>query len=407
MVEFKLPDVGEGMHEGEIINWFIEEGDEVKQDDPVLEVQTDKVNAELTAPTGGTIQKIFYPVGEVVEVGSVLFTIGDGAEKEAAPAQNETAPEQKAASAPAPAAPPVPDIGRALATPFVRQMARDENIDLEQVSGTGPAGRVTEADLRQYKEAPAEDKAPAPQQETPFSPVSGEKEKRIPMSGVRRAIANHMQKAVASIPHVTHTDELDMEELRTLRRRIQETLGESDVKMTFLPFFIKAVAVALREFEMLNASLDETADEIVLKKEYHIGIAADTPQGLLVPVIHHADQKTLTEIAREVRALAEAARNGTVTPQQMRGSTFTISNMGPIGSTTATPIINHPEAAILALHKMEPKMVVRDWEGVIRHCMNMSLSFDHRLIDGSTAVRFTNRIKQLIEQPNLLMLEMR
>ena len=405
MVEFKLPDVGEGMHEGEIIQWFIEEGDLVNQDDPVLEVQTDKVNAELTAPAGGKVTKIYYPIGEVVQVGSLLFTIDgehvDGGSVEEDNSLGTSTVESKERA--------IPSTGshlqnrHALATPFVRQKAREMGVDLEEVSGTGPAGRVTEQDLQLYNSQPTS---------ANITPANTDREhdtreKRVPLKGIRRAIAEQMTKSVNAIPHVTHTEELEMDTLHYLRQEWNQLLKEQGEKVTYLPFIVKSVAVALREFEIINASLDDEKQEIILHRSYHIGIAADTSEGLLVPVIHDADKKTILEISTEIRRLADAARNGKLKAADMKGSTFTISNMGPIGSTTATPIINHPEAAILALHKMEPKMVVRNWEGVVRYMMNISLSFDHRLIDGSTAVKFTNRLKELLENPTFLLLELR
>lgn len=302
---------------------------------------------------------------------------------------------------------------RALATPFVRQMAREMSIDLEKVTGTGPAGRVTEADLIQYaegKQAPSNTSTPVVQDQAmpkKKEPKPAEEEERIPLKGIRKKIAEHMMKSVSIIPHVTHVDELEMDAVKKLRDELKVYADEKNIKLTYLPFFIKAIVNALKEFKTLNASIDDKTNEIVLKNYYHIGIATDTKDGLIVPVIKHADQKTILELAAEISQLASQAREGKLTLDQISGSTFTISNVGPIGGLHATPIINHPEVAILALHKMEPRMVVRDWEGVIRLMMNMSLSFDHRLIDGVTAVRFTNRIKELLENPNLLFVEMR
>ena len=401
MVEFKLPDVGEGMHEGEITRWLVKEGDFVTRDQPVVEVQTDKVNAELTSPATGVLSKMFFSVGDTVEVGSTLYVI-----------QPEGEEEKKTAAVP----PAAPRQARALATPYVRQMAREMSIDLEDVVGTGPAGRVMESDLIQYAErkkagptlANRPKEPEAKREAASVKPVLlGEAEERIPLKGIRKKIAEHLTKSATIIPHVTHVDELEMDALKEWRDRIKDYADRKNIKLTFLPFFIKAIVIALKEFPTLNASIDDETNEIVLKHYYHIGIATDTEDGLIVPVIKHADQKTILELAAEISQLASLAREGRLTLDQISGGTFTISNVGPIGGLQATPIINHPEVAILALHKMEPRMVVRDWEGVIRLMMNMSLSFDHRLIDGVTAVRFTNRIKELLENPNLLFAEMR
>jgi 2-oxoisovalerate dehydrogenase E2 component (dihydrolipoyl transacylase) len=418
MMEFKLPDVGEGMHEGEIIQWLIKEGDAVKQDQPIVEVQTDKVNAELTAPAAGVVKKIFFSVGDIVEVGTTIFTIQE--ENDASVADTNISEEENQVGQSGDVKVNAEHITtkhhhqavRALATPFVRQMAREMKIDIEKVKGSGPAGRITESDLKQFKENDSFTRENAKQHDDKtgqeVAPVMGnEREERIPLKGIRKKIAEHMVKSVSTIPHVTHVDELEMDRLKEFKNQLKEYSDDKDIKLTFLPFFVKAIVIALKEFKTLNASIDERTNEIILKNYYHIGIATNTNEGLIVPVIKHADQKTIFQLADEIRQLAAQAREGKLSIDQITGSTFTISNVGPIGGMHATPIINYPEAAILALHKMEHRMVVRDLEGVIRLMMNMSLSFDHRLIDGVTAVLFTNKIKELLENPIRLVVEMR
>ncbi|RXT08808.1 dihydrolipoamide acetyltransferase family protein [Ammoniphilus sp. CFH 90114] len=420
MVEFKLPDVGEGMHEGEISKWLVKEGDQVKQDQPLLEVQTDKVNAELTSPVSGLIKKIMFAEGETAHVGQTLVVIDNGSASEVAATALMSKPEEvveqtQERSKVRPSA----LFDRALATPYVRQLARELKIDIELVSGSGPVGRVTEEDLRAFlangqvqskvEKEIVTPPAVAVDKKKPSSAVTLEEkqmEERIALKGVRKKIAEHLVKSVSIIPHVTHVDELEMDSLKALREKWKAVAEERGVKLTFLPFFIKALVIALKEFKTLNASIDDSTQEIVLKNYYHIGIATDTKDGLIVPVLKNADKKTIYQLAEEISELALRAREGKLTLDEITGGTFTISNVGPIGGLYATPIINHPEVAILGLHKMEPRMVVRDWEGVIRLMMHMSLSFDHRLIDGVTAVRFTNRIKQLLENPDLLMMEM-
>ncbi|WP_285767703.1 dihydrolipoamide acetyltransferase family protein [Peribacillus sp. SI8-4] len=425
MIEFKLPDVGEGMHEGEIIQWLIKEGDAVTQDQPIVEVQTDKVNAELTAPITGVVKTILFSAGDTVEVGTTIFTIQEEGELPS----KEPASDERDRSQLQPcdeeggdrlASPWPPEAGRALATPFVRQMAREMKIDLQLVMGTGPAGRIIESDLLQFAQSNSDlrehpvhsndrilrKREPEKKVNQPTSAETG-MEERIRLKGIRKKIAEHMVKSVSTIPHVTHVDELEMEALKELKDQLKAYSEDKEIKLTFLPFFVKAIVIALKEFKTLNASIDETTNEIILKHYYHIGIATNTSEGLIVPVIKHADQKTIFQLADEIRQLATEAREGKLSLEQITGSTFTISNVGPIGGVHATPIINYPEAAILALHKMEPRMVVRDLEGVIRLMMNMSLSFDHRLIDGVTAVQFTNRIKELLENPIRLVVEMR
>ncbi|CAK6471178.1 dihydrolipoamide acetyltransferase family protein [Peribacillus castrilensis] len=418
MMEFKLPDVGEGMHEGEIIQWLIKEGDAVKQDQPIVEVQTDKVNAELTAPAAGVVKKIFFSVGDIVEVGTTIFTIqeeNDVSVPDTGISEEENQVGQSGdvnVNVNAQHITTKHQAVRALATPFVRQMAREMKIDIEKVKGSGPAGRITESDLKQFKENDSFSREKAKQHDDKtgqeMAPIMGnEREERIPLKGIRKKIAEHMVKSVSTIPHVTHVDELEMDRLKEFKNQLKEYSDDKDIKLTFLPFFVKAIVIALKEFKTLNASIDERTNEIILKNYYHIGIATNTNEGLIVPVIKHADQKTIFQLADEIRQLAAQAREGKLSIDQITGSTFTISNVGPIGGMHATPIINYPEAAILALHKMEHRMVVRDLEGVIRLMMNMSLSFDHRLIDGVTAVQFTNKIKELLENPIRLVVEMR
>lgn len=418
MMEFKLPDVGEGMHEGEIIQWLIKEGDAVKQDQPIVEVQTDKVNAELTAPAAGVVKKIFFSVGDIVEVGTTIFTIQEEngvSVPDTAISEEENQVGQSRdvnVNAEHITAKHHHQAVRALATPFVRQMAREMKIDIEKVIGSGPAGRITESDLKQFKENDSFTRENAKQHDDKtgqeLAPIMGnEREERIPLKGIRKKIAEHMVKSVSTIPHVTHVDELEMDRLKEFKNQLKEYSDDKDIKLTFLPFFVKAIVIALKEFKTLNASIDERTNEIILKNYYHIGIATNTNEGLIVPVIKHADQKTIFQLADEIRQMATQAREGKLSIDQITGSTFTISNVGPIGGMHATPIINYPEAAILALHKMEHRMVVRDLEGVIRLMMNMSLSFDHRLIDGVTAVQFTNKIKELLENPIRLVVEMR
>ncbi|WP_409178885.1 dihydrolipoamide acetyltransferase family protein [Brevibacillus fortis] len=422
MVEFKLPDVGEGMHEGEIVKVLVRTGESVQQDQPLLEVQTDKVNAELSAPVTGIIREIFISEGETVEVGTTLLVIDAGTEAK----KEET---KTVNFAPARA-----DHRRSLATPYVRQLAREMKLDIELVTGTGAAGRVTEEDLRQFanrlqKSAPAkfpttatgnerllEASTVAVETEAVVQPKTGTATRvatssqgdieRLPLKGIRKKIAEHMVKSVTIIPHVTSVDELEMDQLRALREKLKPHADKRNIKLTFLPFFIKALVIALKEFPMLNASIDDSTNEILLKRFYNIGIATDTSEGLIVPVIKDADHKSIFQLAEEIDQLARLAREGKLTMEHITGGTFTISNVGPIGGLQATPIINHPEVAIISLHKMEKRWVVREDEGVIRWMMNLSLSFDHRLIDGVTAVRFTNRIKELLEDPNLLFAEM-
>ncbi|GMA60929.1 2-oxo acid dehydrogenase subunit E2 [Alicyclobacillus fastidiosus] len=441
MFEYKLADIGEGMHEGEIVRWLVKEGDNVLVDDPIVEVQTDKVTAELPAPVTGRIHHILAKEGAMVPVGSTLVIIAD-AQSKVEPQLPKRPPEamlEDGATQPhslvaedrngtvadrcilGEATRTTPIAKRALATPHIRYMARQMSIDIEQVEGTGRAGRVTEEDLKRFKhglQAPSSRPATEAQgsealteaaTRAPSTEKSAQEHRRVErvaLRGVRKRIAEHMVKSVSVIPHVTSVDELEMDALNGLRERLKRTAEVRGVKLTFLPFFVKAVVIALREFPILNASLDDETGDILLKHYYHIGIATDTDDGLIVPVIKDADQLTVFQLAQEIASLAAAARAGRLRIDQITGGTFTISNVGSIGGLYATPIINYPEAAILGIHKMEPRNVVRDGKSVIRTMMNISLSFDHRLIDGATAVRFTNRIRSLLEDPDQLFLEM-
>jgi 2-oxoisovalerate dehydrogenase E2 component (dihydrolipoyl transacylase) len=408
MFELKLHDIGEGMHEGEIVKLLVKVGDLIEKDQPIVEVQTDKVTAELTSPVSGGISQILCAEGEVAKVGSTLVVI-DSAESEVAVAAHIVSFEQEKPALENQQS--AQTALRVIATPHVRRLARQLGIDIEKVIGTGPIGRVTEEDLKNFgkeeKQNPKilhNQKAVSPTVSLPQA--GGLREERIPIRGIRKKIAEHMVKSVSIIPHVTHVDEMEMEALRALRERLKPFAEEKRIKLTFLPFFVKAIVIALKEFKTFNASIDDEKEEIVLKNYYNIGIAIDTKEGLLVPVIKDADQKSILQIAEEITQLSELARMGKLTVDQMTGGTFTISNVGPIGGKYASPIINHPEVAILALHKMEQRMVVRYGEGVIRWMMNMSLSFDHRLIDGVSSVKFTNRVIQLLENIDILLMEM-
>jgi 2-oxoisovalerate dehydrogenase E2 component (dihydrolipoyl transacylase) len=467
MYEFKLPDIGEGMHEGEIRRWLVREGQRVAADEPLVEVQTDKVTAELTAPVGGVVEKLCVTEGTVVPVGTVLAVLAAEAANAAVAEvaisdvntrMVETSPERETPTAElgteavaatsgagtAEVSAAVRPAGRrALATPHVRSLARKLGLNIDEIPGTGPAGRVTEEDVRRFAERKAGGHAaeaaavkgakPAMEaaagSEAGLGPdaskstgagspagstaaavraaVSDEPVEAVPLRGIRRRIAEHMVKSVQTIPHVTHVDEVEMDALDALRQRLRPHAEARGVKLTFLPFFIKALTVALREFPYLNASVDDAGERILLKRYYHIGVAVDTEEGLIVPVIKHADQKSVFDLAAEIADLSTRARAGRLALHEVTGSTFTVSNVGPIGGLYATPIINHPEAAILGMHKMEPRAVVRDGELVIRKMMYISLSFDHRIIDGAMAVRFTNRLRALLEQPETLWAELR
>ncbi|HEX7055996.1 MAG TPA: dihydrolipoamide acetyltransferase family protein [Bacilli bacterium] len=451
LFEFKLPDVGEGMHEGEIVKWHVKPGDTIDEDQVLLEVQNDKAVVELPTPVKGVVKEIKVPEGTVTTVGSVLAVIdaegalpaaaGGGQAAEAAPAEPvpaASAPAQQAAPPqPAPAIPPAAAVPPAaapapaalnaagkrdgrevLATPSVRKLAREKGIDLASVIGTGKHGQVTREDILNYQPnaaaaaAQAEQAAPsaqAPQAaQAPAAAAPQETfaaEERVPFKGIRKVIAAAMVKSVYTAPHVTVMDEVDVTRLVEFREKMKPLAEQRGVKLTYLPFIVKALIAAARKFPVINASLDEEAGEIVYKKNYHIGIATDTDNGLIVPVVKDADRKNLWTIANEIRDLAARGRDGKLAPQELKGSTISITNIGSAGGMFFTPVINYPEVAILGTGRITEKPVVRNGVLAVGNVMALSLSFDHRIIDGATAQHALNHIKQLLENPDLFVME--
>ena len=362
-IELKFPDVGEGIAEGEVVRWLVAEGAAVKEDDPLVEILTDKANVEIPSPVAGTVVKILATPGQIVKVGGLLALIEPAARK-------------------------VPGAGGAvLATPVVRKLAKDLGVDLGDVPGTGPGGRITEEDVRRA----AGPKVPA------GIPAESTSEERIPFKGKRRMIARKMVAAKTRVPHALLVDEADVSGLLAERTKMREIGEREGVRITILPFVMKAVAGALQRHPALNASLDDAREEIVLKKTVDIGMAVDAADGLVVPVVRNADAKSVIELAREIERLSAAAREGTLAPGDLTGGTFTISSVGSIGGLFSYPVINVPEAAILAAHKIVTRPVVRDGEIVPREMMYLSLSFDHRIVDGGEATRFLNEVVRRIE----------
>ncbi|WP_411964847.1 2-oxo acid dehydrogenase subunit E2 [Haloferax sp. YSMS24] len=497
--EFKLPDVGEGVAEGELVTWHVAPGDEVTEDQVLAEVETDKALVDVPSPFNGTVKELLAEEGEMVPVGNVIITIQeDGEDDEAAVAEAEAEPETEAEPEPAETDDSGDTGGRVFASPSVRRLARELGVELSTVEGSGPSGRVTEGDVRAAAEAeeeeptddgprsieingqsattessdttaaPAEsadrdktlaapatralakekgvdiDAVPATEmrdgeafvspeavaqyadaqreaqaadaeavsaepgagtataEATETGPAAGE---RVPYKGVRKAIGDQMQRSKYTAPHVTHHDEVDVTELVELRSQLKPVAEEQETKLTYMPFVMKAVIAALKDFPYMNSQLDEENEEIVLRDEYNIGVAAATDAGLMVPVVHEADRKGMLQIADEMNELVQKARDRKISPGEMRGGTFTITNIGGIGGEYATPIINYPEVGILALGAIKDKPRVVDGDIVPRKVLTLSLTFDHRIVDGATGARFTNRIKELLEDPKLLVLE--
>src|SRR3989344_41020 len=416
--EFKLPDLGEGIHEGEIKKWLVKEGDKVEADQPLAELETDKAVVEMPSPKAGVILKTFGKEGEKVKVGQILIVIGAEGEKwgEKAAEEKPIEPihEEEPAKPPATSQPvavprsptPPTEPGHVLATPRGRKLARETGVDISTVKGTGPGGRVTEEDVQKAAKgetAPAAAVAAPATQKTPII-IEGEVE-RIPFKGVRRKVAEHMVTSMQTAMHVTHMDEVDVTDLAKVREQEKEKAKTQGVHLTYLPFIVKAAVVALKEFPYFNASLDEEKQEMVLKKYYNIGIAVDTDEGLMVPVVKNVQQKNMIDIAREITEMAERARTRKIALEDLRGGSFTITNIGSIGGNYATPIINYPEVAILGVYRMYDKPIVKEGQITIRKVLNLSVTFDHRVIDGAMAARFMNTIKKHLEDPGLLLVD--
>jgi len=412
--EFRFPDVGEGITEGEIVRWLVKEGDEIQADQTVAEIETDKAIVEMPSPYAGTVLKLHFKEKDLVKVGQALVTIGEKGEslEEGAP-EPQPAPQPQltvrpaaegAAPAPVPpgaaAAPERP--GEVLATPKVRALARELGIDIAAVKGTGPDGRITEDDVRAPRQVPAE-KAPAIKIKAKYD-LYGNLE-RIPLRGVRRATAKKMRESLDHAAHVTHCDEADAGPIDALREKMKPEVEAGGAKLTYLPFIVKALIEALKLHPTLNATLDEDENEIVVRKYYNIGIAVDVPDGLIVPVVKSADQKSVADIAAEIQALAEAARERTLDLADLKGGTFSITNVGVIGGDLATPIINYPEVAILATMKIADRARVVDGAVVVRKTLPLCLAFDHRVVDGAEAARFTKDLIRFLEAPESLPLK--
>jgi pyruvate dehydrogenase E2 component (dihydrolipoyllysine-residue acetyltransferase) len=353
--EFKLPDLGEGLTEGEIARWLVEEGQDVAEDEPLVEIATDKTTVEIPSPAGGKVSRILVAEGEVVPVGTVLVVIGaDGPGPVPVPG-TETRPEETPPIVPSSGTPKV------RATPLIRKIAQELGVDLATVTGTGPQGRITEEDVRTASSGPV----PVPGTET------GPEGTRLPLRGVRRQMFEHLTRAHREITAVTWVEECDFSRVDLQR---------------LVPLVLQAVAESLREFPELNARVGD--GELILLDRYDIGVAVQTEQGLVVPVVRGVDRLDLDALDAEVRRLAEAAHAGTLTPEELRGGTFTVTSAGKSAGLFVTPLVNHPEVAILGVHRIEERPVVRDGEVVVRRMGNISVTFDHRVVDGKRAAEF-------------------
>lgn len=416
-MEVKLHDIGEGMAEASINCFLVKTGDFVKADDPLLEVQTDKMTAEIPSPTSGVVKEFLVTPGDTVPVGAPLLILepkkkgaSQGKTKETAFASGSShgtvAVIQKAE-------PIKPLFPRVLASPYTRKIARDFSVDIEHIPGTGPAGRILDEDVYKYIEqskSTASNLSQPQQQKQPEAPLqpealpTGVHGKIIPFRGRRKQIAKNLLHSIQTIPHCTHFEEIDVTNLIEFRQELKAA-GKN---ISATSFFIKALSVSLKEFPIFNAVLDEQKEEITLLEGHHIGTAVDTEDGLIVPVIKSVEKKSLPQINEEMKALTEKALNHQLAVSDIQGGTFTVSNVGPLGgSIGATPIIQHPQVALVSFHKTKRMPVVNEKDEIeIRSIMNISMSFDHRVADGATAVKFTNLFAAYIKNPKMLLLEL-
>lgn len=445
---FRLPDIGEGIHEGEIVKWFVKPGDKVQEDDILCEVQNDKAVVEIPSPVEGTVEEILVEEGTVAVVGDVLIRFdapgyedlklkGDdhageegesetesqvqstaeaGQEIDKQDAKQEEAPQRGDQEKGVVIAASEQDVNsRVIAMPSVRKFARDNDVDIRQIKGTGKNNRVLKEDVEKFmaggqvEETPqAEETTAAETAQAAPAPINLEgdfPETREKMSGIRKAIAKAMVHSKQTAPHVTLMDEVDVTALVAHRKRFKEVATEKGVKLTYLPYVVKALVSMLREFPEFNRSLDDTTQEIIQKHYFNIGIAADTEKGLLVPVIKHADRKSVFAVSGEINELATKAREGKLAPNEMKGGSMSITNIGSAGGQWFTPVINHPEVAILGIGRISEKPIIKNGEIVAAPVLALSLSFDHRMIDGATAQNALNHIKRLLSEPELLLME--
>lgn len=425
MNELKLADLGEGMHEAEIVEWLVQAGDEVRLDQLVVRVETDKAIVEIPSPVAGRLTEIRFQPGQTAKVGEVLAVYNVPQARSASKTlsteavQTHTTPHHAPATTSSNGTASHPR--RVLAAPAVRKLAFELGVDLAEVTPSADNGRVTLEDVRAHAErakaAPANGRtsAPVPANGLPVrapevaasaSITSTTQDERQPLTGLRKRIAEHMERSWRTIPHATAFDEVDAGELVALRRSLLATAEQRGVRLTYLPLLIKLLLPALKEFPLFNASLDEEKREIVYKRVYHIGVATASPEGLLVPVLRDADKLSVIEIARQLERLIEGAKKRTLSLRELSGSTFTLNNIGSFGGSSGTPIINHPEVAILAVGKIEEKAIVRAGSIQALPRMPITLSFDHRLIDGALSGAFMARFKELVEHPQQLLLDM-
>jgi len=409
---FKLPDIGEGVVEGEVVQWHVSVGDAVKEDDPIVDVMTDKASVTIPSPVNGVVSSLSGGVGDMIAVGSTLVEFDSDDTPPAAEPVAATEPEVEAASepepepepepasepdpepAPAPAAPS----GRALASPALRRRAREAGIDIAQISGSGPSGRIRNADLDAFIAADGSVTGTEPTAQSAKRTDVTE----VKVVGLRRKIAEQMTTSKTRIAHFSYFEEADVTELETLRRTLNASRDVTQPKLTYLPFIMLALSKIMPDHPECNAIYDDQAGVVMRHGAVHIGIATQTERGLYVPVVKHVEAMDAWQAAEEMQRVAGAARDGTASLDDLTGSTFTITSLGRDGGLGATPIINHPEVAILGVHKAREMPVVRDGQIVVRRIMNLSSSFDHRVVDGANGAALIQHLKRMLENPALI-----
>lgn len=440
-IEFKLPDIGEGVSEGEIVSWLVKAGDSVAEDQDMVEVMTDKATVTIGAPGAGTVTELRAKPGDTVPVGQIIVVI-DGSGAAAAPAAAPSAPAapktENTASAAGELKEQLPGMGAAapapapksgnffseqpLAAPATRKLARELGVDLRQVPPSGEAGRVTKTDVQSFASgdraaaaATASPGAPAAASSAPVAiapvpppaPVAvTAQEERLPIRGLRKRIYESMARSKRTAAHFTYVDECECTKLIALRERLRPIAATQGVKLTFLPFIIKAVVAALKKHPTMNCLVDDTTNEMVLRKNFDLGIAVATDAGLIVPVLRRADQRSLVEIASEIERLASEARVGKTSREDLGGASFTVTSLGKAGGLLATPVVNYPEVGILFVPQMKKRPVVIGDEIKIGHVMDLSLSFDHRIIDGHIGAEFAQTVIDLLQDPDSLLLSL-
>lgn len=427
--EFRFPDLGEGIHEGTVVKWHVREGDAVRADQVIAEVETDKAVVELPSPFTGTLLKINFAEGQVVKVGEVLVVVGQSGEATGL-SQNQAAGQQKPAGnrVTVAAAQPVSQVSvqptHAIATPSTRKLARELGVDIERVMGTGPGGRVMDDDVRRAVSGPAKAN-PILAGQAAVPRVAGAAEskgenkligaptvadesgdERVPLTHMRKVIAERMVYSKTHIPHACGMDIVDVTRLVEIREKEKKNFEPKGVKLTYLPFIVKAVAIALKEHPRFNAHFDEGKSELVIRKRHNIGIAVDTPEGLMVPVVKDVDTKSIVEIARDIERLADAAKQRKLKLDEMRGGSFTITNVGSVGGLFSTPVINPPEVAIMGIHRIKDMPLAVKDKARVRKVMGISMCFDHRVADGAEATLFMNTVMKHLEDPGLMLVDM-